>query len=117
MSALATLQHPKRLLCLMRPSYLPRGHYLSPERLLQISRDVPKVAILTGDLDEIIDPQRSRDLERFLPVSLMAQLALSARCADSGPSALHFKGQPVCAFRGRRPVSHIIDYLSNMRQR
>lgn len=61
-----------------------RGHYLSPERLLQISKVVPKIAILTGDLDEIIDPQRSRDLERFLPVSLADQLALSSRYANSG---------------------------------
>lgn len=86
-SALATLQRPRRLLCLKHRSHLPRGHYLSPERLLQISRDVPKVAILTGDLDEIIDPQRSRDLERFLPVSLAAQLAPSISHANSGSSA------------------------------
>lgn len=43
------------------------GHYVSTERLLEINK-LPKVAILSGDSDTIIDPQRSHDLASFMPV-------------------------------------------------
>lgn len=53
-----------------------RGHYCSPERLLEINQ-LPKVAILTGDQDAIIDPQRSHDLAGFIPASSEVRPRLS----------------------------------------
>ncbi|CAD6582084.1 MAG: hypothetical protein CYPHOPRED_001833 [Cyphobasidiales sp. Tagirdzhanova-0007] len=45
------------------------GHRVSPEKLLELDRDLSKIAIITGDLDGIVNPQRSRDLHGFLPHS------------------------------------------------
>ena len=47
------------------------GHRVSPEKLLELDRDLSKIAIITGDLDGIVNPQRSRDLHGFLPVRLI----------------------------------------------
>lgn len=45
------------------------GHRVSEERLAEISHRIPKIVILTGDKDGIVNPERSRDLANMLPGS------------------------------------------------
>lgn len=42
-------------------------HYVSPARLLAIDASVPKIAILTGDDDYLVDPSNSQHLSRSMP--------------------------------------------------
>ncbi|KAJ7606179.1 Alpha/Beta hydrolase protein [Mycena polygramma] len=44
-------------------------HRVSPDRLRQISETVPKVVILCGDEDNLIDPQHSKDLKASMPAA------------------------------------------------
>ncbi|KAH7910170.1 Alpha/Beta hydrolase protein [Hygrophoropsis aurantiaca] len=42
-------------------------HYVSNDRLAQISKSIPKVLILTGDLDNLVSPQNSLHLRKRMP--------------------------------------------------
>ncbi|KAH9946254.1 alpha/beta-hydrolase [Epithele typhae] len=42
-------------------------HHVSPERLRRISSAIPKVAIVTGDTDTLIDPRNSQLLKQDMP--------------------------------------------------
>lgn len=42
-------------------------HHVSPERLQHISSSIPKVLILTGDTDNLIDPSNSHLLKKHMP--------------------------------------------------
>lgn len=45
-----------------------RRHRVPAEKLAIISKTIPRIAIITGDYDNLINPQRSHDLHRMLPV-------------------------------------------------
>lgn len=45
-------------------------HHVSLAQLGLIATSIPKIAIITGDLDELVDPRCSKDLHEQLPVSL-----------------------------------------------
>lgn len=45
------------------------GHYVSPERLKLIGESIEKVAIITGDQDLLVNPERSEDLRDGIPKS------------------------------------------------
>jgi len=45
------------------------GHHVSAEKLLEISKKIPKIAILTGNLDGIVNTERSKDLHDIIPGS------------------------------------------------
>ncbi|KAI8998792.1 alpha/beta-hydrolase [Trametes punicea] len=42
-------------------------HYVSPDRLRRISASVPKVAIVTGDTDNMVDPSNSHLMKEHMP--------------------------------------------------
>ncbi|PIL23842.1 hypothetical protein GSI_13593 [Ganoderma sinense ZZ0214-1] len=42
-------------------------HYVSPERLRKISSSIPEVLIVTGDIDNLVDPSNSRHLKADMP--------------------------------------------------
>ena len=42
-------------------------HHVTPERLAQISRTIPKVTIVTGDKDHLVDPRNSLLLKEHMP--------------------------------------------------
>ena len=42
-------------------------HHLQPERLRKISASIPKVAIVTGDEDHLVDPSNSEYLQKNMP--------------------------------------------------
>ncbi|KAI1787887.1 alpha/beta-hydrolase [Ganoderma leucocontextum] len=42
-------------------------HYVSPERLGKISSSIPKVLIVTGDTDNLVDPSNSHHLKADMP--------------------------------------------------
>ena len=42
-------------------------HNVSPERLRQISGSIPKVLIVTGDEDHLVDPANSRYMKEHMP--------------------------------------------------
>lgn len=42
-------------------------HYVSPARLSAINASIPKIAILTGDDDNLMDPANSKKLSQTLP--------------------------------------------------
>ncbi|TBU66011.1 alpha/beta-hydrolase [Dichomitus squalens] len=42
-------------------------HYVSPDRLRKISSTIPKVLIVTGDTDHLIDPRNSHHLKEDMP--------------------------------------------------
>ncbi|KAJ7739976.1 Alpha/Beta hydrolase protein [Mycena maculata] len=48
-------------------------HYVSPDRLRQISETVPKVVILCGDQDSLIDLRHSRELKAGMPAAEFIQ--------------------------------------------
>jgi pimeloyl-ACP methyl ester carboxylesterase len=43
------------------------SHYVSPDRLKNISASVPKVTIVTGDSDHLVRPQNSQVLKQHMP--------------------------------------------------
>lgn len=42
-------------------------HYVSPARLATINASIPKILILTGDDDHLVDPSNSRHLAKHMP--------------------------------------------------
>ena len=42
-------------------------HNVSPERLRSISRSIPKILIVTGDQDHLVDPKNSKYLKENMP--------------------------------------------------
>ena len=42
-------------------------HYVSPERLAEINASIPKILILTGDNDHMVDPSNSFKLASAMP--------------------------------------------------
>ncbi|KAH9854070.1 alpha/beta-hydrolase [Lenzites betulinus] len=43
------------------------GHYVGPDRLQQISSSIPKVAIICGDSDNLVDTSNSHLLKKHMP--------------------------------------------------
>ncbi len=43
------------------------SHYVSPERLAFISKSIPKVLIITGDEDNLVNPNNSRHMKACMP--------------------------------------------------
>ncbi|KAI0637129.1 alpha/beta-hydrolase [Trametes polyzona] len=43
------------------------GHHVPPDRLRKISSSIPKVAIVTGDSDNLVDPSNSQLLKKHMP--------------------------------------------------
>lgn len=72
-------RHVRCLLCafvlmsVTDPQICPRRHRVSAEKLAIISKTIPRIAIITGDDDNLINPQRSHDLHRMLPVRTSRQ--------------------------------------------
>ena len=54
-------------------------HKITPEECETIVKSVLKVLIVTGDDDNLIQPERSRDLHAMMPVCL-SSLALHMVC-------------------------------------
>ncbi|CAL1704260.1 unnamed protein product [Somion occarium] len=48
-------------------------HHVTPDRLSQISKTIPKVLILTGDEDDLVDPQNSLHLKKHMPEAELVQ--------------------------------------------
>ena len=48
-------------------------HHVSPDRLRQISRSIPKVLILTGDEDYLVHPRNSFHLKKHMPEAEFVQ--------------------------------------------
>lgn len=48
-------------------------HHVSPDRLRQISRTIPKVLILTGDEDHLVRPSNSVYLKQHMPEAELLQ--------------------------------------------
>ncbi|KAK4048657.1 hypothetical protein OIV83_004627 [Microbotryomycetes sp. JL201] len=46
-------------------------HHVSQDRLLEIAETVPRIGIITGDQDNLVNPERSRDLHKDLPGSTL----------------------------------------------
>jgi len=42
-------------------------HHVTPERLRKISASIPKVLIVTGDKDHLVDPRNSRYIKEHMP--------------------------------------------------
>ena len=42
-------------------------HYVAPSRLRNLSATIPKVLILTGDQDNLINPRHSVNLKKHIP--------------------------------------------------
>lgn len=42
-------------------------HHVSPERLRAISRNIPRITIVTGDNDNLVDPRNSEHLSKHMP--------------------------------------------------
>lgn len=42
-------------------------HYVSPDRLAKISSNIPKVTIVTGDNDNLVDPSHSFYMKKHMP--------------------------------------------------
>ena len=42
-------------------------HYVSPERLREISSTIPKVMIMTGTVDHLVDPANSHYMKKYMP--------------------------------------------------
>jgi pimeloyl-ACP methyl ester carboxylesterase len=49
------------------------NHYVSPDRLSKISRSIPKVTIVTGDQDHLVDPRHSFDIKKYMPEAEIVQ--------------------------------------------
>lgn len=50
-------------------------HNVSPERLRQISGSIPKVLIVTGDEDHLVDPANSRYMKEHMPEAELVEWA------------------------------------------
>jgi len=48
-------------------------HYCSPDRLRFVSRSIPKIIIITGDLDNLVLPQHSLKLKASIPEADLVQ--------------------------------------------
>ncbi|KAM0789938.1 hypothetical protein ACM66B_006778 [Microbotryomycetes sp. NB124-2] len=46
-------------------------HHVSQDRLLEIAETIPRIGIITGDQDNLVNPERSRDLHQDLPGSTL----------------------------------------------
>ena len=57
----------------MSQMYAGLTHRVTPERLSQIARTIPKVIILTGDDDNLVDPSNSIYLSNMMPGSEFVQ--------------------------------------------
>ncbi|KZT03511.1 alpha/beta-hydrolase [Laetiporus sulphureus 93-53] len=62
-------------------------HSVSPERLSKISASVPKVLIVTGDDDHLVDPSNSRYMKEHMPEAELVEWegvghALQVQCKD-----------------------------------
>ena len=47
--------------------YAGLTHRVTPDRLREISRRIPKVLIVTGDNDHLVDPRNSQYLKEHMP--------------------------------------------------
>jgi len=50
-------------------------HRVSGDRLREISRLIPKVVIATGDVDHIVNPEKSRFIKANMPEAEFIELA------------------------------------------
>ncbi|KAI0736621.1 Alpha/Beta hydrolase protein [Fomitopsis betulina] len=50
-------------------------HNVSPERLREISKSIPKVLIVTGDEDHLVDPENSRYMKEQMPEAELVEWA------------------------------------------
>jgi pimeloyl-ACP methyl ester carboxylesterase len=50
-------------------------HRVSGDRLREISRLIPKVVIVTGDEDHLVDPQRSKFIKANMPEAEFIEFA------------------------------------------
>lgn len=48
-------------------------HHVQPDTLRRISKSVPKVLILTGDRDYLVDPSNSFRLKEYMPEAEFVQ--------------------------------------------
>ena len=48
-------------------------HHVTPERLNRISKSIPKVLIVTGDLDHLVRPENSVYLKQHMPEAELVQ--------------------------------------------
>lgn len=61
------LTRPQPFLCALSQMAAALTHHVSPERLRKISASIPKVLILTGDTDVMVDPSESLFLKNNMP--------------------------------------------------
>ena len=50
-------------------------HRVSEDRLREISRLIPKVVIVTGDVDHLVNPERSRFIKANMPEAELVEFA------------------------------------------
>ncbi|KAL6309041.1 alpha/beta-hydrolase [Sparassis latifolia] len=58
---------PQKLMGALSQMVAPMTHHVSPERLRNISATIPKVLILTGDQDNLVNPAHSLYLKEHMP--------------------------------------------------
>ncbi|KIK24988.1 hypothetical protein PISMIDRAFT_677788, partial [Pisolithus microcarpus 441] len=61
------LIRPQPFLCALSQMAAALTHHVSPDRLRKISASIPKVLILTGDTDLMVDPSESLFLKNNMP--------------------------------------------------
>ena len=49
------------------------SHYVSPARLSEISLSIPKVVLITGDVDHLIHPQNTLFIKQHMPEAELIQ--------------------------------------------
>ncbi len=54
-------------------NWAPLVHYVSPARLQAISSTIPKIIILTGDNDNLVEPRNSFYLKQNMPEAELVQ--------------------------------------------
>ncbi|KAH9854067.1 alpha/beta-hydrolase [Lenzites betulinus] len=58
---------PQSLLSALSQMAAALGHYVGPDRLQQISSSIPKVTIICGDSDNLVDTSNSHLLKKHMP--------------------------------------------------
>ncbi|KAL0948994.1 hypothetical protein HGRIS_009093 [Hohenbuehelia grisea] len=67
------ITQPQRFMGHISQMFAALGHRVTPDRLRKISTSIPKVAIVTGDQDNLVLPYHSFDLKRDMPEAEFAQ--------------------------------------------
>ncbi|EIN07697.1 alpha/beta-hydrolase [Punctularia strigosozonata HHB-11173 SS5] len=61
------ITRPQQFMGHISQMFAALSHYVSPSRLAKISKEIPKVVIVTGDVDYLVDPRNSDKLKSAMP--------------------------------------------------